>query len=152
MMRHGYFYVDQTVGSGKALMVSEVNIGKYGSQGSRVSMGVPLKSTCPPRIGLDSHLIMESGPGQSLLMDEFATRNFIFEAIKVQMELPFLKQSMGSLDEKSSLPLEAQDPDGNLETKLGCIQRQASGQIGFVLPDAGSDDATPQSPSTGVAH
>lgn len=152
MMRHGYLYVDQSIGSGKPLMVSEVNIGKYGIHGSGVSIGVPLKSTCLPRLGLDSHLTMESGAGQSLLMDEFATRNFIFEAVKNQTELPFLKQSLGSLDEKSSLPTERQNPDGNLETKLGCIQMQASGQIGFVLQEVDQDEATPRIPSEGVAH
>lgn len=152
MMRHGYFYVDQTVGSSKALMLSEVNIGKFGIRGSQVSFGVPLKSTCPPRLGMDSHLIMESGPGQSLLMDEFSTRNFIFEAIKGQMELPFLKQSLGSLDQNSQLPTEEHGSEGNLETKLGCIQMQASGQIGFVSQEETLDEPTARIPTAGVAH
>lgn len=152
LMRYGYSQADQTIGSDKTLMVSEVNIGKYGIHGSKVSVGVPLKSTCLPRIGQDSHLILESGLAQSLLMDEFATRNFIFEAIKEEMELPFLKQSLGSLDEKSALPTEEGDPDGNLETKLGCVQMQANGQIGFALPEAVLDEGAPQSPSLGVAH
>ena len=152
MMRHGYFYGDSTAGSRTTFMVSEVNIGKYGLHGSQVFIGAPLKSTCRPRLGLDSHLIMESGVAQSLQMDEFATRNYIFEATKAEMELPFLKQSLGWLDEKSPLPTEGRDSDGNLETKLGCIQMQATGQIGFAAPEAGSNDAIPKIPSLGVAH
>lgn len=152
MMRHGYLYVDQTVGSGKTLMLSEVNIGKYGIRGSLVSMASPLKSTCQMRSpDLNSTVNLES-VGHNLVMDEWATRNFIFERFNGRTELPFLKQGLGSLDGNSPLPGDLQDADGKFEAKLGCVKMQANGQIGFVPPDTIQDENAPAKESFEVAH
>ncbi len=147
MLRHGYFYVDRTVGSDKTLMLSEVNIGRYSLRGSQVMMASPVKSTCRPRVGLHSFIAMEAA-GQSLVMDEFATRNFVFEEFKGRKPIPFLRQNMGSLDGASALPVDERDPDGRFEAKSGCVEMSENGQIAFIPPG----DQTTSGPGPGVAH
>lgn len=147
MLRHGYFYVDQAVGSDKTLMLSEVNIGKYVLRGSQVLMASPAKSTCVSRVGINSFVVMDAA-GQALVMDEFATRNFVFDEFKGRKPIPFLKQNMGSLDGSSTLPVDERDPDGRFEAKLGCVQMMENGQIAFIP----AGDPSNVVPAPGVAH
>ena len=142
MMRHGYYFVQQDVGTDMTLMLSEVNIGSYDIRGALVSMRRPSQTTCKQRLAGNATLVAES-VGQNFLLDEFASRNFVFEEFKGRKELPFLKQSLGSLDGKSPLPRDGQDADGKFATKLGCVQRQANGQISFIAPDDNTDSLDP---------
>jgi hypothetical protein len=151
MLRHGYFYADRTVGSDKTLMLSEVNIGKYVLRGSQVMMASPAKSTCSPRLGAGSFVVMETA-GQSLVMDEVATRDFVFDEFKGRKTIPFLKQSRGTLDRSSALPLDQTDADGRFEARLGCVQMRENGQVAFTPPGEQSNSGAAPAAPTGVAH
>lgn len=147
MMRHGYFFADPSVGSGKTLMLSEVNIGTYSLRGPNLIMDGPAKSTCRQRIRLSSAIVMEAS-GQSLLMDESATRDFVLDEFSGRKQLPFHKQTLGSLDGSSFLPADEADDGGRFEARLGCVQVKPDGQVAFTPPE--KQEAI--IPATGVAH
>lgn len=130
MMRHGYYFTDKQSGSPVTVMLSEANIGTYNLQGQKLYLQGPFKSSCKDRIGIRSSIQMEV-TGKNVLMDEFSTRNFVFDDFKGRKEMPFHQQFMGTLDRSSQVPDGGRDDDGRFESKLGCVQMGPDGRIGF---------------------
>lgn len=153
LLRHGYFYFDKNMPGGKTLLLSEANIGKYALRGSNLSLAAPLKSSCQMRIGAKDAITM-NGTDENLLMDEFSTRNFVFDEFKGRRILPWHKKFMGTLDMQSGLPTDEEDADGRFVAKMGCVQMQSGGIVAFVSPEEQQklQDEQKRSEITGVSH
>jgi hypothetical protein len=153
LLRHGYFFLDKNISGGKTLLLSEANLGKYVVRGTNLSLSAPIKSSCQMRLGATAVITMD-GNGENLVMDEFSSRNFVFDEFKGRRVLPWLKKFMGSLDADSGLPADDEDSDGKFAAKMGCVQMREGGNISFISPEEQKkmmDDKNPAAES-GVAH
>lgn len=154
LLRHGYHYLDKSAPAPKTLLLSEASLGRYAVQGSQLALAAPMKSTCPMRIESQTIVTLD-GAGEDLLMDEFASRNFVPDEFKGRLVLPWLKKFMGSLDEASVMPTDVEGAEGNFAAKMGCVEMRDGGSVAFVAPEEQkSPIEQPASPaeSGGVAH
>ncbi len=131
MLRHGYHYPDESGSDPVTLMLSESNIGRFAFHGTKLLLSTPIKSSCRQRLGGSTELEMEVAVN-TVRLDDYASRNFVVGEYVARRELPFFQQMMGSLDGSSPIPVTERDPDGSFESRVGCIQNQASGAISFI--------------------